>query len=56
LTKQIYEFMAHRADTTADMPVEAQLDSTFDQANQSIVPVLVALTQTQVFLNRTNVQ
>jgi hypothetical protein len=56
MTKQLYQFMAHRADTTADQMIEAQLDSTFDQANENIVPVLVALTQTQVFLNRMNVQ
>jgi hypothetical protein len=56
LTQQLYRFMAHRADAAADFPVEAQLDTTFDAAGESISPVLVGLTQTAVFLSRMNAQ
>jgi Protein of unknown function (DUF1592)/Protein of unknown function (DUF1588)/Protein of unknown function (DUF1595)/Protein of unknown function (DUF1587) len=56
LTQQLYRFMAHRADAAADFPVEAQLDTIFDTAGESMAPVLVGLTQTAVFLSRMNAQ
>jgi hypothetical protein len=56
LTQQLYRFMAHRADAVADFPVEAQLDTIFDTAGESMAPVLVGLTQTAVFQSRMNAQ
>jgi hypothetical protein len=48
--------MARRNDAAADFPVEAWLDQTFVAANESLTPVLVGITQTDVFLERMNAQ
>jgi hypothetical protein len=56
LTAQLYRYMARRNDGVADFPVEAWLDQTFDASGQNLTPVLVGLTQTDVFLERTNAQ
>jgi len=56
LAEQMYIYMTHRGDATADYPVESQVAGIFDNAKQSVAPMLVGLTQTQVFLNRVNVQ
>lgn len=50
----LYRFMAHREDTDADGPAEAELDSIFTASGQNLPTVLVGLTQTQVFLERLN--
>jgi hypothetical protein len=55
LMSNLYRFMAHRSDNYADYPVEAQLDAIFTASGQNLQPVLVGLTQTQVFLERLNV-
>jgi hypothetical protein len=56
LTAQMYRFMAHRQDAVADFPVETWLDQVFVASGQNLTPVLVGLTQTDVFLERVNAQ
>ncbi len=55
LMANLYRFMSHRSETSLDSAVEAQLDSIFTASGQNLRPVLVGLTQTQVFLERLNV-
>jgi hypothetical protein len=56
LTANFYRYMARRNDAVADFPVEAWLDQTFVAANENLTPVLVGITQTDVFLERMNAQ
>ena len=56
ITANIYRYMARRNDAAADYPVEAWLDQTFVASGENLTPVLVGLTQTDVFLERMNVQ
>jgi hypothetical protein len=56
MTAYFYRFMAKRNDAMADYPVEAWLDQVFDYTGQNLTPVLIGLTQTDVFLDRMNSQ
>jgi len=56
ITANIYRYMARRNDAAPDYPVEAWLDQTFVASGENLTPVLVGLTQTDVFLERMNVQ
>ena len=56
LTENLYRYMARRADSAADFPVEAWLDETFVAAGENLTPALVGLTRTDVFLERVNAQ
>jgi hypothetical protein len=54
LATQLYRYMARRYEAPADAPVQAWLDQTFVASAQNLTPLLVGLTQTDVFLNRVN--
>jgi hypothetical protein len=56
VTQNFYKFMARRNDAAADYPVEAWLDQTFVATGENLSAVLVATTQTDVFLQRMNTQ
>ncbi len=56
ITANFYKFMARRNDAAADFPVETWLDQTFVASGENLASVLVGVTQTDVFLERMNVQ
>jgi hypothetical protein len=56
MTEYLYRFMAKRNDAVADFPAEGWLDQVFDYSVQNLTPVLIGLTQTDVFLERMNAQ
>jgi hypothetical protein len=58
MVNQLYRYTAKRreADTGADDKALESLTSTFMSSNQNVKSVLLALTQSEIFLNRLNVQ
>jgi hypothetical protein len=56
ITANFYKYMARRNDAAADYPVETWLDQTYVASGESLISVLVGTTQTDVFLERMNVQ
>jgi hypothetical protein len=56
MTTMIYRYMAKRDDSLADSAAITALQGTFAQSQESVAQLMTALTQSQVFLYRMNVQ
>jgi hypothetical protein len=56
MVNQIYRYAVHRHEGTPDMTSLATLTDTFNQSGRSVPSLLTALTQSEAFLYRLNVQ
>ena len=56
ITHRLHFLQKTSNDAVADFPAEGWLDQVFDYSVQNLTPVLIGLTQTDVFLERMNAQ
>jgi hypothetical protein len=56
MMSQLYRFVSRRKISNPDRDEVAKLSTAFSTSNQSFKQVLLALTQSEVFLNRLNVK